>query len=282
MTVLIIGGNSSVGKSLRQSFSGFSKVITAGRKNCDFIIDLKDPIDMIHFPENMDVIINTAAQFGVSNDQEILDTEAVNVLGTLKLCQVAVQTKAKHFVLISSIFSSLKKDVHNYNFYSLSKRHAEEVATLYCSTHSLPLTILKPSPLYGIDESFRIHQPFFYTMIDKAEKGEDIELYGSNDPIRNYLHIDDLAEIIVRVVREKIQGSYSCMHMSDVTYSQIAKAAFKAFNSIGKVYFRHENPDIPNILLEKDYSLYEKISYYPQIGIEEGVRRIANKRAAIK
>jgi len=282
MKVLIVGGNSSLGNSLKKFFSGFSEVITAGRKNCDLTFDLKDPISMIQLPENMDAVIHTAAQFGIRSDEEILDTEDVNVLGTLKLCQAAVQANAKHFILISSIYSSLKRNVNNYNIYTLSKKHAEEVAHLYCTTHSLPLTVLKPSPLYGNEESFRVHQPFFYTIVDKAERGEDIALYGSNDAIRNYLHVDDLSEVIVRVIVKKIHGSYSCTYTTDVTYSQIARAALEAFKSVGKVYFLKDKPDIPNNIFEKDFSIHGKIDFYPQISIEEGLRRLADKRTSIK
>ncbi len=282
MKVLIVGGNSSLGRILKNTFAGFDEVITAGRRNCDIYLDLADPKSKVRLPEDLDVVIHTAAQFGIRSDEEILNTEEINVLGTLKLCQAAVQAKAEHFILISSIFSTLGSTANNYNIYTLSKKHGEEVAELYCSEHSLPLTILKPSPLYGSDESFRVHQPFFYTMVDKAQNGEDISLYGSNDPIRNYLHAQDLSEIIVRVVHGKVNGSYSCTFPVDVTYSQIAKSAFKAFKKNGKVYFQKDKPDIADIFFEKDFSLYERLGFYPKISIEEGMKKISDKRMSIK
>jgi nucleoside-diphosphate-sugar epimerase len=282
MRILIVGGTSSVGSALLRTLPVTDTVITAGRKNCDIKLDLSDPASKFSFPSDLDVIIHTASQFGIHTDKEILDTEEVNVVGTLKLCQVAVQSGAKHFVLISSIYSVLERHAKNYNFYALSKRQAEEVATLYCSNHNLPLTILRPSPLYGSDDKFRVHQPFLYTMIDKAQKGEDITLYGSNDASKNYLHIDDLTEIITRVIRMKMEGTYACSNTTDVTYSQIAKAAFETFKKGGNVYFLKDKPDIRSDIFEKNYSLYDKIGFYPRISIEEGFKRLANSRASIK
>ena len=102
------------------------------------------------------------------------------------------------------------------------------------------------------------------------------------DPVRNYLHIEDLVEITKRVIDEKIVGTYLCSHTSDITYSQIANAAFAAFNRAGKVYFQKDKPDIPDNIFEKEYSLFEKISYYPKISIETGLKSLAKSRLLTK
>jgi len=278
MKTLIIGGTSLLGMALKPVLSGFSEVITAGRKNCDIYIDLNDPIGKITVPANTDTVIHTAAHFGGRSAQEIVEAETVNVLGTLKLCQAAVQAKSKHFIFISSIYASLNENAAQYSIYALSKKHAEEIAKFYCSAHDLPLTILRPSQVYGSQDSFRRHQPFFYTMIDTAAKGDDINLYGSNDPLRNYIHIEDLINIIAKVVQNKIEGVYSCTQMTDVTYSQIAKAAFAAFNSKGSVHFLKDKPNIPDNIFDKDDELYKKINFFPTISIEEGVKKIAENK----
>jgi nucleoside-diphosphate-sugar epimerase len=112
MKILIVGGTSSVGYSLKEALSESFGIITAGRKDCDVKLDLRDPVSNFRLPDNLDVIIHTAAQFGVRSDEEIFETENVNVLGTLKLCQAAVQAKAKHFIFISSIiFIHFRKDM---------------------------------------------------------------------------------------------------------------------------------------------------------------------------
>jgi nucleoside-diphosphate-sugar epimerase len=278
MKALIIGGTSSLGCALKPVLSEFSEVITAGREDCDITLDLNGPIEKISFPDNVDVVIHTAAHFGGETVDELLEAESVNVLGTLKLCHVSVQSKIGHFVLISSMFICLKEDSRYYNMYALSKKQAEEVAIFYCSRHSLPLTILRPSQIYGSAESFRRHQPFLYAMVDNAEKGEGIVIYGSNDAQRNYIHIDDLTNIISKVVRKRVQGTYSCMYTKNITYSQIAEAALSAFNSKGSIRYLRDKNDIPDNVFDIDDALYKIIEFYPQISIEEGMRRIARYR----
>ena len=112
-------------------------------------------------------------------------------------------------------------------------------------------------------------------MMDKAKKGEDILLYGTRDPCRNFIYIDDLTAVISRVIDMRIVGTYSCQHPSNVTYSQIAKAAFQAFETRGSVRFLSDKPDIPDNIFASDDALYEAIHFRPSTTIEDGLRRIA-------
>src|ERR1700712_4514734 len=98
MRILIAGGNSNIGRALKTVLSEWATVITAGRKNCDIYLDLTDPIDKMQLPSNIDVVINAAAHFGGKTAKDIYDAENTNVLGTLKLCEVSVKAKAKHFI----------------------------------------------------------------------------------------------------------------------------------------------------------------------------------------
>lgn len=278
MKILIIGGTSSIAKILKPILSEFSEVITAGRKDCDIIIDLNNTNQVINFPDNIDVIIHTAAGFGGNTFDDILNAEYVNVIGTLKLCEAAVQANVKHFIYISSIYSELKDNSVNYSIYSISKKHAEEIALFYCKKRQLPITILKPTMLYGNDDSFRKHQPLIYAFADKAQSKENIDIYGKHDAKRNYLHIDDLAIIIKQVIRHKITGIFSLTNTEDITISQIAKAAMQAFKSNGQINFITNKENIADNVFGNDDTLYNLINFFPQITIEQGMNKIAAYR----
>jgi nucleoside-diphosphate-sugar epimerase len=277
MKVLIVGGSSSLGSALKAVLSSSCEVITAGRTNCDLAFDLTWPLEQMALPVDLDVIVHTAAHFGGKTAADILEAECVNVLGTLKLCEAAVNATARHFVFISSIFASLGDDSEHHSIYALSKRHAEDVARFVCTTHALPLAVLRPSQIYGAGPRFRVHQPFLHAMMDKARKGDDILLYGTRDPQRNFIYIDDLTAVISKVIGARMVGTYSCQHPTNVTYSQIAKAAFEAFDTQGSVRFLRDKPDIPDIVFAADDSLYEAIGFRPSTTIADGLRRIARQ-----
>ena len=278
MKILIIGGTSSVAKALIPELTTIGKIVTAGRKDCNIQLDLNNTGNEIDFDTNFDVVIHTAAHFGGNTYNEILNAEYENVIGTLKLCEAANKANTKHFILISSIYAELNENENNYGIYGISKRHAEEVATFYCKKNNLPLTIIRPTLLYGNNNSFSKHQPLIYAFIDKAQNDENIEIYGKKDIIRNYLHIEDLAIIIRKVIEKKITGTFSTLNTENNTISQIAQAAINAFNGKSKFFFSPEKPDIAenNFLLNNN--LYDLIDYKPSINIQMGMKKIANYR----
>jgi len=278
MRVLIVGGSSSIALALKPLLVAFSDVVTAGRSGCDLRLDLTDDPEEILIPDGFDILIHTAAAFGGKSAADMLQTENINVLGTLKLFAAAAKANVGHFILISSIYAKLVESSSFYSVYALSKKHSEEIARLFCSFHTLPLTILQPAQLYGDSENFRKHQPFIYSIADKAQNNEEINLFGNHDAKRNFLHINDLAEIIVRVIQMKLEGTFQCTQTTDISISQIANAAISAFHSKSRVTFAPDQANIADNIFEHNHSLYQYIGYQPKISIEEGMMRIANHR----
>lgn len=275
MKTLIVGGTSALGRALAPVLAGSGDVLTAGRQHCDIAMDLTEPDDRIVLPPDLDAVVHTAAHFGGRTAADYVAAEDVNCMGTLKVCVAAARASARHLVLISSQSASLTAGSEYFGIYALSKRHAEEVARLFCLENGLPLTILRPTQIYGNGDSFRPHQPFLHTMIDKARAGEDIAIFGSHDPRRNYIHVDDLTAVIGRVIRDRVEGTFSCAYQTDMTYSQIAVAAYQAFNTQGRVRFLADKPDIPDNVFESDNTLYERLDWSPRLNMLEGLRAIA-------
>lgn len=273
MNILLIGGNSLLSKYLKPVLSSFAKIYTAGRSECDFLLDLTSHDIVIS--ENIDVVINTAAHFGGSSCTDFENAINTNVLGTIKSIDAAVSANVKHYIYISSIFSELEPISEFYTAYSLSKKHAEEAVALCCTQHSLPFTILKPSQFYSSDDSYRAHQPFFHQIIDKVKGNEHINLFGKNDPLRNFLHVDDFTKIIALVIQNNIIGKYACAFPENTSYTKIINAAIDAFSSKSTVTFITDKKDIPDNTCPIETNLYAKINFTPQISINEGMKKIA-------
>jgi nucleoside-diphosphate-sugar epimerase len=202
----------------------------------------------------------------------------VNVLGLMKLCHASAKANTKHFVHISSIFADLPSGSPFFGAYALSKKHSEHVAQFCGRELRLPIAVVKPSQIYGVGERFRKHQPFLYTIMDKAQRNEDIDIFGSNDPLRNFIHAEDVAEIVSAVITMKLEGVYHCVNPDNVTYSQIAAAAISAFESKSKLRFLRDRPDIPSNGFACDETLFRLVDYFPRISMAEGMRMEAAHR----
>jgi nucleoside-diphosphate-sugar epimerase len=277
MKVLIIGGGSNLGKELKKKLLKYDyDIYTAGRNNCDFNFDLKDDIEDIKINMSFDIVILASAHFGGLNIDEMIDTLNVNVLGTLKVCNLVSKVSGKHFILISSMSATLNENSEYFGIYALSKRHSNDIAKLFCKINKLPLTILMPSQIYGDNLNFRNHQPFLYKMINNSIKFEDIEIYGNNDAIRNYIHVDDLSEVIIRVIKKKVLGEFQCISPNNITFSEMAKICFEEFKFNGRIIFNKTKESIPNNIFHYDPQLYVKIDFVPNIDFRNGIKRIIN------
>ena len=276
MRVLVVGGTSSLAQALVPLLRDRCDVLTAGRKGCDVELDLCS--HDIQIPDGIDCVVNMAAAFGGKELPDMLQAMDVNVLGLMKLCHASAKAGARHLVHISSIFADLKNDSPFFGAYALSKRHSEDVAQFCGREFGLPVAVLKPAQIYGVGPGFRRHQPFLYVIMDKAESHEDIDLFGSNDPLRNFIHAQDVAKIISAVVATKIEGTYRCVHPDNVTYSQIASAAISAFESRSKVAFLKDKPDIPSNGFACDETLFRLLDYFPRISMAQGMRMEAAHR----
>ncbi|HSX29865.1 MAG TPA: NAD(P)-dependent oxidoreductase [Candidatus Saccharimonadales bacterium] len=274
-TVLVIGAGSALARAALPVFTKDNTIITAGRKDCDVYCDINKSVEI---PSGVDVVVNFAANFGGTSDEAITAAVETNVLGTLRICEAVKKAQLKQLVLVSSIFAALDESSPSYSIYALTKKHADELAVFYCKLHEIPLTILRPSRIYGDDDSFAKNQPFLYQIVDKAQRGEDIVLYGKHDARRNYIHSADLAEIINRVISRQVAGVFACTAPEDATYSHIAKSAQHSFGRGSTVTFAHDKPDIPDDVFPADYSLYDKIDYRPSVSIDDGLRRIKEYR----
>jgi nucleoside-diphosphate-sugar epimerase len=278
MSKILVVGNSSLAKYLVPALKG-DEVVTMGRKHCDIYGDLDESISI---PAGTDIVIHTAGLFESKTDAQIMQTAKTNSIGTLKVCIAGSTAGVKHIVLISSIYALLDSISPYYGIYSISKRHSEELAEYYCKLRGVQLTILRPSQIYDAQGLFRKSQPFLYWIADCAEHNQEIKIFGNNDALKNFIHIEDLVEIIVRTIREKVVGTYSCTYSENVKITEIANAAIKAFNSSSKVVFLREKADISDNAFDGSSELYQKIGFQPQIDINIGMRKLSEYRKSSK
>jgi len=270
-TVFIIGANSAVAKETIRLLRVSNTVITGGRAHCDVYCDITQPLVI---PDGVDVVVNFAAAFDESSDAAIMNIVQTNSVGMLHICMASKKAKVAHVINISSLSAVHSKESPYYSFYALSKRNGDDLAELYCKRNELPLTILRPSQVYGSDVAFAAHQPFLYHIIGRAEKGEDITVYGNNDALRNYLYVTDLGETVNRVITQSFEGTYPCLYPTNVRFTEIAQVAQETFKKGGRTVFLDGKPDIPDNVFDLDVSIYEKIGYYPQVTLEQGIQKI--------
>jgi len=82
-------------------------------------------------------------------------------------------------------------------FYSITKRTAEQLLISYCETFNINYRILRLCNVYGEDDDkVSIQRNAMQFLIKELIAGNDIKLYDGGSTIRDYMHVDDVADAI--------------------------------------------------------------------------------------
>lgn len=274
MRIALFGSNSSITQSLIPLLNKDNELFTLGRSNANLIVDINNISEDFKLPKNLDTLLLNSAHFGGVEIEDYLNAININIIGALKLFDLAIKSDVKQFIYISSIYSHLESKSPLSTIYSISKKCSEEILLQYAKDKKIKLAILRPSPIIGNFQSNREHQPFFYSLLKKIKNSENVVFYGKNDPKRNFIHIDDLIMILNKVILTKLEGVFDCAFPQNTSLLEIANHAKGLYQSKSTIYFDETKPDILDNIYDYDFHLYDLINYYPKITITEGIEKL--------
>lgn len=264
-----------LGRRVIGRLSAQHQIISAGRKgNPDVQMDLKDENPLLAPGVTCDVLIHCAASFENDTVAGAYANERVNALGAFHAATLAEHFHCKHMVYISTIFAYQNEDNQYNGSYGISKAHGEDNLALCCRILKIGYTCLRVSQIYDEQGESRRHQPFFYHIIDKAMRGEDILFYGTKDRLRNYIFVEDVVSVIERIISSGIVGTYPLIFPRSYTLREIAETAYKVFQKPGRIAFLREKPDIPGVFIPPVSDLEAKIAFTPQTDLDKGMSLI--------
>ena len=198
MKVLVTGGSGFLGKSISDYFSKKGHEILIFDKNepnnlLDNQIfmhgDLFDDKKLDEALANIDIVFHFAAQADIGDsDQNPEDTLLNNIQGTINLLQKVKHLKLKRFFFSSSVYVNSRHG----SFYGVSKQCCEKIIEEYSRKYGLNFTILRYGSLYGP------HANEFNSIsniIESALVKKSIEREGDGEELRDYVFIDDAAEM---------------------------------------------------------------------------------------
>lgn len=160
--------------------------------------DIRDPHFCQKIMADIDVVFHLAALIAIpysySAPQSYVET---NVVGTLNLCQAAVDNKVTRFIHTSTseVYGTAQyvpiDEVHPLQAqspYSASKIGADAMAMSFYNAFNLPLSIARPFNTYGPRQSARAIIP---TIISQIANGEKQIKLGDLTPTRDFNFVAD-------------------------------------------------------------------------------------------
>ena len=184
-------------------------------KNFSFV---HSDINDLEFLYECDYVINTAAETHVGNS--IVSSEEFvhsNVNGVHKLLELIRNYRAEgekkptllHFST-DEVYGDINSGEHietdllkPSNPYSATKAAADQLITAWSRTYKMNYIIIRPTNNYGIGQ-------YTEKLIPKAIKylglSKKIPLHNNGDPIRNWLHANDTARAVIKIIESGIQN----------------------------------------------------------------------------
>lgn len=172
---------------------------------------IADPvvIDTIFSNNNIDVVVNLAAQAGVrysiTNPDAYIES---NIIGFYNILEACRHYPVEHLVYASSssVYGSNKKvpystddKVNNpVSLYAATKKSNELMAHAYSKLYNIPSTGLRFFTVYG--PAGRPDMAYF-GFTDKLRRGETIKIFNYGNCKRDFTYIDDIVEGVLRVMQ---------------------------------------------------------------------------------
>jgi UDP-glucose 4-epimerase len=150
--------------------------------------------------DQCDIIIHLAAfsDLNAALDAPI-ETVLNNVVATVKLLNLAVESKIDHFLFASTVYVYSQGG----GFYKASKQACEVYIEEFQKRYGLDYTILRYGSLYGLrsDKNNGIHR-----LVKSALNDNKIVYDGTPDEKREYINVQDAARLTIETISSKYKN----------------------------------------------------------------------------
>ena len=111
--------------------------------------------------------------------------------------------------------------VVNRSYYGMAKYMSELLLDKVCSEINTKLTILRPPLVYGDGDTSFGYGPTGF--LRKAIDGETNIIWGDGNELREFIYIDDVVNIINRLVNSEFEGILNIVSGKSYTYSDVIR-----------------------------------------------------------
>jgi len=303
--IIIFGATGNVGSYVWKYALDFFdpnqyEVIASGRRDTDFFakqgypyysVDLSKPEDFEKLPqENVYAVIYLAAQIpsymkGYAPEKYVQS----NILGAFNVLEYCRKAHADRILFSTTVFDvslavkdgvALKPDTpFNFSYkgdhalYVITKNTAIEFLKHYYAEYGLKYFIFRFPTIYSYSP-YHYYPPNgvktlrpLYRMIDAAQKGEPIELWGDPNYSKDMVHVYDCAQMICKAALvDRETGFYNVGTGIPVTLQEQIETIIKVFSPKdhpSQIVYRPEKPCGGGFLMDIQ-NAKEELGYEPQ------------------
>ncbi len=291
--IYIAGHRGMVGSAVWRALEKEGYTNLVGKTSKD--LDLRDQTAVNNFisKEKPVAIIDAAAKVGgiLANSENQYEFLLHNLQIQNNLLQAAHENNTQKFVFLGSscIYPKLAPQPLREDYlltglleptnegYAIAKIAGVKLCQAIRNQYHKDFVSLMPTNLYGPFDNFDLHSSHVLPAMlrkfheAKLNNNSPVELWGSGTPMREFLHVDDLAKAVVFAIENRLpEHLYNVGTGTDVTIKQLAETIQKEVGHKGNIVWDSTKPDgTPRKLLE--VSKLNKLGWKAEIDLKQGI-----------
>jgi GDP-L-fucose synthase len=296
--VLVTGANGMVGSAIVRNLEnkGYTNIIKGTRKSVDFADELITD-EYIQFAEPEYVFVAAAKVGGImANNNYKADFLTQNLRIQTNIIDSSYRWGVKKLLFLGSSCIYPKFATQpitedqlmtgplepTNDAYAIAKIAGIKMCQAYREQYDFNAISLMPTNLYGPNDNFDFHSSHvlpamiakFHDAAVNHSKHWEVELWGDGSPMREFLHVDDLAE-----------ACYVCMQKydspeiinvgtgEDITIKELAEIVQQVVGYRGEIFWNKTKPNgTPRKVLNVDK--IKSLGWEPQISLKQGISSV--------
>ena len=289
--ILILGSEGFIGNHLVNHFakkgfavSGCDLFEAPSQNNYQYykVSRLSPELEDVFGIQLYDYCVNAAGSGNVSYSMThpVQDFEA-NTLDPIRVLDIIRRTNPScKYVHLSSAAvygnpASLPVDenfkLNPLSAYGWHKLMSEHICKEYQSLYGIKTAILRPFSIYGNG----LKKQLLWDICNKFQQADQIDLFGTGNESRDFLHVKDLAGLIETIINSSdFTGNiYNAASGIETTIRDIALLFEKYFGTNKKINFTGEVRKGDPLNWRADTSKARELGFSPSINLEQGIQQ---------
>ncbi|WP_018341403.1 GDP-L-fucose synthase [Cytophaga aurantiaca] len=294
--IYVAGHRGMVGSALVRLLEkkGYTNIITRTSKE----LDLRDQQQVRQFfqTEKPEYVILAAAKVGGIQANNIYRADFIydNIIMEANVIHQAYETKVKKLLFLGSscIYPKMAPQPLKEDYlltgtleatnepYAIAKIAGIKMCEAYKDQYGCNFISAMPTNLYGPNDNYDLNNSHVLPALlrkfhEAKESGTDtVEVWGSGSPLREFLHVDDLAEACYYLIQNYNDKEFVNIGSGvDLSIKELATLIKDVVGFKGELKFDSSKPDgTPRKLM--DVSKLEKLGWKYSIGLKEGITSV--------